>query len=382
MLGLVLAGIFWGLSFQSQWLFLFLILAAAVTAVLAGLPKRIVIIPALMILMVTGLWVGIRASMVGIKGELLHLNRLFMQHTERAIGGGLEEDVSVINFIRPLASLTRVDLWKQFQLFLVVPGMIYPFLLCLRSRWKSHLHLFWLSLLVLWFTWWFLFNFDLPLEHLFLVRAIGVMYSAKFLLDVWDYANRGHGGLADIPSQRKVDIDFVRVSLKTFAVIVVLVSVVGGAFERVEFLLKAKRDLVEPYNRFLQYVKANTEPNAVFSGWWWQIPWYLDFDSQRDHVCKDRVDVPPTHRESCPEYFIVSPEWPLEKRLEWPASYPDNAQTRYSNRTRKEFIENQCTLMAAFGDYHQWAIYRVNPLVSDPERQVSSLKTDVRPADH
>jgi hypothetical protein len=106
------------------------------------------------------------------------------------------------------------------------------------------------------------------------------------------------------------------------------------------------------------------------------VPWYLDYDPQVDRICRDRFGVLLKQRESRPEYFVVNPEWPLEKKTnEWPMVAREDRATLTGNERRKEFIRDHCTFMAAFGKDHQWAIYRVNPLPARTEESAESELT-------
>jgi hypothetical protein len=109
-------------------------------------------------------------------------------------------------------------------------------------------------------------------------------------------------------------------------------------------------------------IDNNTEKDAIFSGWGWSIPWYVDLNGKMDRVCKDRRAFPFDQREKVPEYFIVSPEWPLVKVTEeWPSVVVENSWSKKQNNLRKKFLAENCSLLKTYGgDKHKWLLYKVN----------------------
>jgi hypothetical protein len=149
--------------------------------------------------------------------------------------------------------------------------------------------------------------------------------------------------------------------LRVAIIFIVLGKVLLPLFEKANFLYSSNSTLTKPYKEMMSYIKNNTEENAVFSGWNWSMPWYVDLDDKIDRINKNRAAYPFEQREDVPEYFIVSPEWPLLKTSdEWPYV----VTSKYSmeqNEIRKEFVEKQCTLVKTFGgDKHKWFLFRVN----------------------
>ena len=108
--------------------------------------------------------------------------------------------------------------------------------------------------------------------------------------------------------------------LRLAIVVIVLSKVLLPIIEKANFLYGSYNTLVKPYYEMEDYVKNNTEKNAMFSGWSWSMPWYLDLDPKVDRPNKNRAQYSFNQREKVPEYFVVSPEWPLVKTTdEWPS---------------------------------------------------------------
>ena len=145
-------------------------------------------------------------------------------------------------------------------------------------------------------------------------------------------------------------------------IIIVLSRAIIPVIEKADFLYGSYDTLVKPYQEMEKYVKNHTEKNAIFSGWWWSMPWYLDFDPKVDRINKDRKNYPFDQREKVPEYFIVSPEWPLVKTTEeWPSVSEGSSWGIKSNQKRIQFIKENCILLKKFGGpKFFWLLYKVN----------------------
>jgi hypothetical protein len=133
-------------------------------------------------------------------------------------------------------------------------------------------------------------------------------------------------------------------------------------FGAIEDINAKNNKLVKPYNEMLDYIDKNTEKNAVFSGWIWSMPWYVDLNNGFDRINKDRAIFPFEQREKVPEYFIVSPEWPLVKVTdEWPSVVVESGWSKKQNELRKKFLAEECTFLSSFGgDKFHWLLYKVN----------------------
>src|SRR5919109_4155676 len=180
---LIISGLFWGLSFQTQWLFLFAIFALILTCIILGLSKkglgsRYYLIPSSMVFLVTVAWFIFRIFNIGLRQELIHLFAFWREHGHRAFGAGTEQGVvsSIFAIARPLVSLSQIDLWGELQLFLIIPAILYAIILIGRSKLADYKSLFFISFTLIWFTWWLLFNYDLPETHLATVTAISQLF--------------------------------------------------------------------------------------------------------------------------------------------------------------------------------------------------------------
>ena len=66
--------------------------------------------------------------------------------------------------------------------------MIYACMLVSRSGLSDYRILYWLSFSLVWFFWWFVFNFDLAETHLVTFVQVSQLFIAKLLVDLWDYS--------------------------------------------------------------------------------------------------------------------------------------------------------------------------------------------------
>ena len=369
---LVLSGLLWGLAFQTKWLFLFAVGALVLTYGAMRwsdrrLPLRYCVVPVVMVAVVTFSWFAFRVANVGLRQEILHLKLFWVEHGHRAVGvrtqhagfGGLLES------IRPLANLaqtdfTRVDLWADLQFFVMVPAMIYAAILIMRSRFSDHKIMFFFNFNALWFAWWLFLNYDLAQIHLITFHQISQLFIAKFLYDLWKFSLAHNGTFFGLTKNPLDQQHTMRYLLSIGIICIVLGKVFIPLAERAGTLYSRSITLTKPYKEMMTYITENAEKEAVFSGWDWSMPWYVDLDEKGDHIIKDRATYRPEQREDVPEYFIVSPEWPLVKVTdEWPSVAGDSQQK--ANERRKKFLEEHCTYIKSFGGpKHTWLLYRVN----------------------
>jgi hypothetical protein len=207
-----------------------------------------------------------------------------------------------------------------------------------------------------------LFNYDLPQHHLRLVILMSQLFIAKLLVDLWDYSSTHKDTFAGLMRNPESGQAAMAYLLRVVIVCIVVGKVLLPLAEKGATLYVRYPTLTKPYNEMMTYISQNTEKDAVFSGWDWSMPWYVDLDEKGDHIIKDRATYRPDQRESVPEYFIVSPEWPLVKVTdEWPSVTPDIPWARRENEKRKKFLEEQCTYIKSFGGpKYTWLLYRVN----------------------
>lgn len=368
---LIISGLFWGLSFQTNWLFLFAIVAVIITYIILrlsnnGLGSKYYFIPALIVFLVTIIWFVFRISNVGVRQESRHLLQFWKKHGERAIGvetfGG--EVNSIFEIARPIASLAQIDFWRELQPFLIIPAILYVIILIGKSKWTDYRSLFLISFILVWFTWWLLFNFDIAVLHIQIVLIMSQLFIAKLLYDMWEYSSAYKDGLLNLiknkETQRAGSVSYL---LRVVIIFIVLGKTLIPLLGQAETLYHRNLTLTKPTKEMMTYIRNNTEKNAVFSGWNWSMPWYVDLDNTGDHLLKNRATYAPEQRETVPEYFIVTPEWPLVKRTdEYPASAaPDNKGHEERNEIRKKFLKENATLVKTFGgDKHKWLLYRVN----------------------
>ena len=366
---LVISGLFWGLSFQTHWLFLFAIFAVILTCIILSLSKKGIggkyyLIPSSMVFLVTIAWFIFRIFNVGLRVEFIHLADFWREHGHRAIGAGTEEGVvsSILAIVRPIASLAQIDLWGNFQLFLIIPAILYIIILIGKSKMADYKSLFFISFTMIWFAWWLLFNYDLAELHLTVVITMSQLFIAKLLYDIWEYSSEYKDGFLNLVKNKGPQKATMSYLLRVVIICIVLGKTLLPLFAGAVTLNNRDLTLTKPYQEMMSYIKNNTEKDAVFSGWIWSLPWYVDLDDSGDHIIKDRATYPSEQREAVPEYFIVSPEWPLLKvTQEWPSVVVESRWASKENEKRKRFLEQNCTFIKTFGgDKHKWLLYRVN----------------------
>jgi hypothetical protein len=370
---LVIAGIFWGLAFQTKWLALFVAPALVATWILlaaAGRPisHRYYILPGIPIILITGAWTAFRIWNIGLRQELIHMKSLIAEHGHRAVGMGsrrlsfIGDMVSVLT--HPLTSLSSVDLWGYLQLFLVVPAVIYGIVLLFRDRLSDYRSLFVMNFTLIWFIWWLFFNPDLYTVHLAIALYLFQIFVSRLIIDLWKFTEpmkiRFFDLFRGVAAGREAWTYLARVSV----VCIIILSVVPPLVELMERTLHRNERVTKTSLEMVSYVWSQTEGDAVFSGWQWSIPFYLNFDPARSHPLKDRSKYPLDQREKVPEYFIESPEWPVVKTTD---DYPNVAHWansdkwyRENNARRKQFITENCELVKSFGEAPVlWNLYRV-----------------------
>lgn len=366
---LIMSGVFWGVSFQTHWLFLFAIFAVILTCIILRLSNRGVgnkyyLIPSFMVLLVTIAWFIFRIYNVGLSREYFHLLQFWEEHGHRAVGVSTMEGLvtSIFAFFRPIATLAQVDLWGYFQLFLIIPAILYIIILIGKSKWTDYKNLFFICFVLTWVTWWLLFNYDLPANHVLIVCLISQLFIAKLLYDIWQYSSAYKDSFLNLVKNKGTQESTVFYGVRVMIICIVLGRVLLPVFDTTSKLYNRYLTLTKPYKEMMTYIKDNTEKNAVFSGWDWSMPWYIDLDDTEDHVIKDRATYPPEQRETVPEYFLVSPEWPVIRVTdEWPVVGVENEGSIRQNEFRKKFLEQNCTLAKTFGgDKHKWLLYKVN----------------------
>lgn len=367
---LFLSGIFWGLSFQTMWLFLFAIFAVILTFIILrlshnGIKNKYYIIPSVLVVLVTLAWFFFRVYNVGLRQEFLHLQQFWNQHGNRAVGTGTVEGLVPVFYTiaRPIASLIQIDIWGHFQFFIVIPAIIYAIILIGRSKWTDYKSIFFISFILIWFSWWFLFNLDLAKTHFQMIVFLSQILVAKFLYDIWVYSSQNKisflGLIKNGEVHKTVVVPYI---LKAIIVCLIFGKIFFPLFEGLGTMLTGNQTLTKPYKEMRSFIKTNTEKNAMFSGWKWSLPWYVDLDNNGDRINKDRAAYPHEQREKVPEYFIVSPEWPIVQTVkEWPNVSVDSESVKKQNEARVKFLDENCTLIKTFGgDKHKWLLYKVN----------------------
>jgi hypothetical protein len=357
---LLLAGIAFGLAFQAKWLFLFSLPAVLGTwgvMAIAGRrePARAYLLPALGLLIPPLAFYAMRVSQIGFQGEAAHLARLWDNHGGRAMGFTTDQGQvqSIFAVARPLITLAQIDFWRGLAAVLTLPAAIYVGTL-LRHRLDPFL-LYFLVFVSIWFTWWVIFSYDLPQQHLLYIMPFAYIFAGKLIAD----------GLAATADPVASAHSALRRSLRVAIGVAILGYTLIPLARQIDQIVQARTVLEQPYEEMIAYVNQHTEPDAIFSGWAWSIPWWLSVD--RDRTIKDRFRYPLSQREPSgqAEYFVVAPEWPFSRYgTGWPnVSYP-NRWTLREDARRQEFVARHCTLLLTTGTKHQWSIYRVNP-VSD-----------------
>ena len=367
---LILGGLLWGLSFQTQWLFLFAIFAVVVTCIVLnftnnGLKSKYYLVPSLMVILVSLIWTIFKIADLGFKKEYVHLAAFWEEHGHRAVGISTEAGSvpSIFSYIRPIESLVQIDIWRDFQFFIAIPAIIYLIILIKKSKWLDYRKLFFLTFTIIWFSWWLFFNYDLSETHFYVIIIMCQIFIAKFIYDLWKYSFTYKNNFIDLANNnetRKESTIFYLI--KIVIICLVIGKTVFPLFDAAGKMYTNDITLVKPYHEMMDYINNNLEKDAIFSGWDWSMPWYIDLSSKSDRIIKNRTIVPFSQREKVPEYFIVSPEWPLVKVTdEWPSVVVENSISKRSNNHRKEFLEENCTLLKTFGsEKHKWLLYKVN----------------------
>jgi hypothetical protein len=359
---LLLAGILWGLAFQSKWLFLFAlpaVVAAWGILALAGrrLPSRVYLLPAAGLAVAPAVFFAMRVHQFGLRGELDHMERLWAQHAGRAAGFSAAEGQieSIFAFARPLITLAQVDFWAVLGAFLTLPAAVYAVILLKRRL--DPLPLYLLTFTGIWALWWVLFSYDLPLQHLLYIWPFVQIYVAKLLMDGWQAAQTGYQSGAGSRFR-----PLLACLLAAIVLVIVGKTVIPLASDA-DAISRGSRTLTPAYREMMDYVNRSTEPDAVFSGWSWSTPWWIAIDANR--TLKDRARYPSEQREAGPEYLMITPEWPVGPATPgWPNMANTSRWTQRQSARRQEFIDQQCTHLLTTGTEHTWSIYRVNPLAT------------------
>jgi len=363
-----LAGLGFGLAFQTKWLFLFSLIALMVTWVLLRISgnrigHRYWLLPSLGLLGVTAAWTLFKVLNLGLRQEVTHLREFWVEHGIRAVGVKSSTGLLTgpLSSIRPVTTLAQVDLWGELQLFLLIPAVLYVLFRLLKGRLADYRSLFLVVFGLIWFSWWLVFNYDLVWDHLLVPRFVGTFFIAHLLTDAWRLLAPQRTRFVELlgeglPPNRL----WAYLGRATIAVVVVLSLVVPLA-SRANTIYVRYHSTTKPYLEMRSWVLANTEKDAVFSGWAWSLPFYLDLDPAGDHITKDRATYPLEHRESVPEYFIISPEWPLVKTSDlYPNAAVDNEYNRRHNALRKQFVAEHCEFLKSFGSADiLWQVYKV-----------------------
>jgi hypothetical protein len=352
------AGVFFGLAFQSKWLFLFAlpaVVAAWVLLALAGrrLPSRVYLLPAGGLLLAPLAFFLMRLSEFGVRGELQHMTWLWQQHGGRAAGfhAGEGQVQSIFALARPLITLAQVDFWALLGGFLTLPALVYGAVLLKRR--PEPLPLYLMTFTGLWAVWWVFMSYDLPVQHLLYIWPFVQILVAKLLVDGWQKAIAWRA--AAPPAHR----------LLPSCVLAVIALIVFGKttvplLGQVDEMVLGSRTLTPGYREMMAFIDDRTEENAVFSGWNWSMPWWVAIE--HDRMIKDRSRYPLEQRESAPEYLMITPEWPLEGDAPgWPNMAYLSRWTLRQNARRREFIDHHCTHLLTTGTDHHWTLYKVNP---------------------
>lgn len=365
---LIISGLFFAFAFQTKWLFLFGLFALILTCIILSLSKnslksKYYLIPSAMVILVTISWTVFRILNVGARAEAHHLEKFWTEHGHRALGEGVTSSFLLIfqPVIRAFTdNVARINFWEDLQLFLIIPAIIYVIVQIAKHKWIDYKTIFFLSFTLIWFLWWLLFNYDLPGTHLRAILIISQIFVAKLLYDVWQYSSSYKDRFQNLINNQELKNTLFYV-LRIAIVIIVLSKVILPIIEKTHALYGSYSTLIEPYHEMIGYIKDNTEKNAIFSGWGWSMPWYLDIDNDLDRINKDRSKYPLEQCEKVPEYFIVSPEWPIIKTTdEWPSVSEEGIWTKTENEKRKKFILQNCTLLKTFGGpKHIWYIYKI-----------------------
>jgi len=357
---LFLAGLLWGLAFQSKWLFLFALPAAVATwgiFALTGrrLPTRVYLLPAAGLLVPPAVFFAMRLSQFGLRGELDHLGRLWEQHAGRAAGFSAAEGQveSIFAFARPLITLAQIDFWAMLGAFLTLPATIYA---VIQLKWRPDpLPLYLLTFTGIWSAWWVLFSYDLPLQHLLYIWPFVQIYVAKLLVDGWQAAQAAYQGGAGSRFRPLLACLLAGIVLVVFGKTAVPLA------SQADTISRGSQTLTPAYREMMDYVNQTTEPDAAFSGWSWSMPWWIAIDA--DRTIKDRARYPAEQRETGPEYMVITPEWPLEPSVTgWPSMSNTSRWTQRQNARRRDFIDQHCTHLLTTGTEYPWSIYRVNPM--------------------
>ena len=365
---LVASGIFLGLAFHTKLIYLHGLFAVCLTWLILRftekqLEHRYWVLPVFMVIAVTIAWNVFRLWNLGSSQYYVHVKNFFIEHLYRGVGtvafkGILPEFLAY----RPLVNLSQVDFWSGLQLFLLIPALIYAIKRMVSSKAIDYKILYLVSFVMIWLNWWLFFNYDGFNLHLNPMRFISYLFIGKLLYDLWHYSGTEKRNVFNSSNPEKGDIATLSTGLRAMVAMIIITSVGVNLSEKVNELYLVRSKLRIASDDLKEYVKTNTEKNAVFSGWEWSMPWYLDLDEADDRPLKDRANYPQEQREAVPEYFVVSAEWPLEPVGEYPDTAPWNVPGyRQVNQMRAEFLENHTSLVKRFvAGKHEWLLYKVN----------------------
>lgn len=97
---------------------------------------------------------------------------------------------------------------------------------------------------------------------------------------------------------------------------------------------------------FARYIREEIEQEAIVSGYGWYMEWPISFLA--DRMFRNRKSLPPEHRDSVPEYLIITP----------------NMKSKGLAKDLKEFVNEHTT------PYHRidgYEIYKVREKVESGE---------------
>jgi 4-amino-4-deoxy-L-arabinose transferase-like glycosyltransferase len=134
---LVLTGLFYGISFQTKWLYLFAIPSLIFTCIILSftaksLKSKYYIIPTVTVIVITAGWTLFRILNVGLRAEIFHLQSFWREHSHRGLGEGIFILEPIIRAFTD--NVYRINLWEDLQLFLIIPAFIYIFVLIRKEN--------------------------------------------------------------------------------------------------------------------------------------------------------------------------------------------------------------------------------------------------------
>lgn len=335
---LLLSGLFWAMAILSKHLFLFLIIALVLIYCLSILFEgkmrfRQIAFPLVVIGCFLFLWILWQISVLGFRETIIKIGGL-SRFQAKITGSSLEV---------PFRNLTNIEQWIGWGL--IIPSILYAVYLMVRQGAQSVAIGFILLFMHLWILWWLLGNTTGWFRHVFPGMVFMNIFISKFLIDIYRMVRtekkiKTDAEVAAAPSAPLL-YSMISVMIVTLVLGRTLIPTGLYSFKLGDYAGKRQRQ-----EEFARYIREEIEQEAIVSGYGWYMEWPISFLA--DRMFRNRKSLPPEHRDSVPEYLIITP----------------NMKSKGLAKDLKEFVNEHTT------PYHRidgYEIYKVREKVESGE---------------